>query len=67
VDACDAKEIPIMAQTVRHLVDEYRGSQQRTDGAAVQLTVEITKYSTAAFVDAITEWLIASDLVRLIC
>jgi hypothetical protein len=63
VDACDTSDIAITVQTVWHLVDQYRDSQWGTPSAP-ELSMEQLKYSTAGFTSAITEWVIASDLVQ---
>ena len=62
VSICDKKGIKITASSVAKRVAAYReecGQIQETDNTTRQ------KFSKEAFIDAIVEWMVADDQVRL--
>ena len=65
VDGCDKFKIPIVAKTFQDRVDEYRKANGRIHARQEDPTLPTRAYSREAFIDAIVEWIIADDQVRL--
>lgn len=68
VDGCDKFNIPITAEKAKGPVSNYRASKGDTSAGCAQSDrpPDIPEYSYNAFVDAITEFVIADDQVRAI-
>jgi len=68
VDGCDQFKIPITAEISKRAVESYRASKGQSSSQSTSLKErpeDIREYSYEAFVDAITQFIIVDDQVRL--
>ena len=68
VDSCDQLKIPITAEIAKHAVASYHASKGQSSSQSTSLKErpeDICEYSYEAFVDAITQFIIADDQVQL--
>lgn len=64
VDSCDKFKIPITAESAKEPVAKYRASPNNTAHSPSEgRPADIPEYSHEAFVDAITQFIIADDQV----
>lgn len=66
VDGCDKFKIPITAEKAKGLVAHYRASKGEASSdpkSSGERPADIREYSYEAFVDAITQFIIADDQV----
>ena len=66
VDGCDQFKIPITTEIAKHAVASYRASKGQSSSQSTSLKErleDICEYSYEAFVDAITQFIIADDQV----
>jgi hypothetical protein len=66
VDGCDRFKIPIVAKTFQDRVDEYRKANGSSHARQEDPALPTRAYSREAFIDAIVEWIISDDQVRLL-
>ena len=68
VDSCDQFKILITTEIAKHTIASYRASKGQSSSQSTsskERLEDICEYSYEAFVDAITQFIIADDQVRL--
>ena len=66
VDGCDQFKIPIVAKTFQDCVTEYRKANGGCPATREDPTLPTRAYSRETFIDAIVEWIVADDQVRIV-